>query len=167
MTTLELLRHQLETSRDWFLPGARDMADAAMTFPTPQGGNHPTWLIGHLTLAEDQMRAMVTGEPVEAEAYKATMDMGSEPSADASKYPPYDEMLAAWEASRAKTLSLLDTLNEADLDQPPKNVPAEAASMSIFKNVATVLNLIVQHQLGHVGQLSDARRAAGRKPLVA
>ena len=51
MNTKALLRHQLETNRDWYLGGAKDMADAAMTFPTPNGGNHPTWLVGHLTLA--------------------------------------------------------------------------------------------------------------------
>jgi hypothetical protein len=36
-----------------------EMSDAATTFPTPNGGCHPLWVLGHLTLVEGMIPAAI------------------------------------------------------------------------------------------------------------
>ena len=53
MNLATFLRESFAFSRDMTVKLAEDMRDAPRTFPTPKGGNHPQWVMGHLTLAED------------------------------------------------------------------------------------------------------------------
>ena len=106
---------------------------------------------------------MVTGEPNANEDLKDLFGQGTEPSKDGAGYPAYDDLLERYKASRAQTLKLLATLSDDDLDQKPKACPPEM--LEWFPTVADALMLVGLHQEFHMGQLADARRAAGRKPL--
>ena len=73
-------------------------------------------------------------------------------------------MLRVYRDGRARTLKLLDRIGEAGLDRKPDNVPP--VFEDAMKTVGNSLLLITLHQMVHYGQIADARRVAGRKPLM-
>jgi uncharacterized damage-inducible protein DinB len=166
MTKIDMIRFALSLSGDWTSMAANDLADAPMTFPTPAGGNHPTWVVGHLAIAEAGLLSMITGCESPLKAWEPLFSAGTTPSADGSKYPPYHELLAAYQQARAQTLAHLDKLTDADLDRRPPAVPAELAENDMFSSVGRVLMFTAAHQMSHFGQLTDSRRALGRAPLM-
>ncbi len=88
--------------------------------------------------------------------------MGSKPSTDAAAYPPFAEVLGEFEKVRARTLSLLDSYTDADLDKPSK-APDDCKEM--FGTVGQCLACLYVHEGFHAGQVADARRAAGKTPV--
>lgn len=166
MRSSEMIEYALTLSRDWTSMVATDLADAAMTSPTPAGGNHPTWVIGHCAFSERELLSMITGEPNPLKSWEAVFSAGTTPSADTSKYPKYAEIVAAFDAARAKTIEHLSGLNETDLDRMPAAIHPELAEMPMFSSVGRMLMFIVVHQMAHFGQLTDARRALGRPALM-
>lgn len=165
MQTSDMIRFALSLSRDWAAQQVTDLADAPMTSPTPAGGNHPTWVVGHMALSEAGLLAMITGEPNPLEHWQPLFSGGTTPSRDASAYPAYSEVRAAYEQARARTLAYLDALTDADLTRGPRAVPAELAQDPSFASVGRLLLFIAVHQMAHFGQLADARHALGRAPL--
>jgi uncharacterized damage-inducible protein DinB len=89
---------------------------------------------------------------------------GTVPKADAAAYPPFDEVLRTYRELRARNLKLLDQVGEAGLDRAPKHVPP--GFEGVMQTFGQTLLLITLHNMVHYGQIADARRVAGRKPLV-
>jgi hypothetical protein len=135
-----------------------EMSGAATTFPTPQGGCHPLWVLGHLTIVEGMVPAALFGEPNAAEDWAPYFGEKSEPVADAAAYPPFAEVRARYVQMRERNLRLLEALSESDLDKPtvapPKGREQEFAT---FGRSFLVLAL---HQMLHRSHVTDARRAA-------
>lgn len=133
--------------------------------PTAKGGNHPLWVIGHLTVSEASITSgMIKGEEPKLPAGWGTLfGMGSQPVSDASRYPTKAELLEVLETVRAQTLDLLARLDDTDLDKPSATSPNRELFGTIGRCLATLLN----HQTFHVGQIADTRRALGRKPALA
>ena len=48
MQSIELIRDNLTRSRDHVLARIEDMRDYCVVFPTPRGGCHTLWVLGHL-----------------------------------------------------------------------------------------------------------------------
>ena len=48
----DAIKFALSISNGVVLSAIDEMSDAATTFPTPNGGCHPLWVLGHLTLVE-------------------------------------------------------------------------------------------------------------------
>jgi len=163
MKAVEAIRRAL-LFNEMGMSAFEDMKDAPLTFPTPKGGNHPLWTICHLAYSDDGFHSMITGEPSELDSWEAFVGPGTEPRSDASVYPPYGEALSKYRAQRAKIMALLDTLDDAALDQPPKHIPEGAEEWC--GTIGRALLTLAQHHAFHCGQLADARRAAGRKPLM-
>lgn len=166
MNTIETIRIALQTSYDWNRMLAEDMRDAAMTFPTPRGGNHPTWIVGHAAHASAGLLSMITGEPNPLAHFDATLGGNSQPTANADDYPPYDEALSMWEREHRRRLEALDTFDPSRLDEAPAAVPESLRSFPDFQSIGRVFLLIALHEMSHRGQLADARRAAGRPVLA-
>ena len=164
MNAIDFVRLSLESSRGWAMGLITDMKDSPMTQPTPNGGNHPLWVLGHVVRAEsDLLDGFILGQPnrfPELECFS----MGQTPSTNADDYPSMDELLAKSEEIRAATLAHLDTLTEADLDQK-SHAPEEFGAF--FGTVGACLVAMTTHISFHAGQVADARRAAGRDPLMA
>ncbi|MGF1635407.1 MAG: DinB family protein [Phycisphaerae bacterium] len=163
MKATEVIRLALQTSLDWARGAASSMAETPLVHPTPRGGNHPMWVVGHSAYAEDGLLAKITGEPPRLDHWKPLFGAGTEPTAIADDYPPFEEVLAAFVEVRGRTLRLLEEIGDAGLDRPPARVPQALRDLPPFKSVGTMLTFIALHQMNHVGQLCDARRAAGRK----
>lgn len=164
MNLATFLTQSFQFSRDTFVKLAEDMRDAPRTFPTPRGGNHPQWLVGHVTLAESKLiQEFALGEDCPYSEWLATMGPGTEPVADAKAYPAYDTLLASFKTMRERTLRALSTMKDADFDRPSH---APEQFKEIFPTVGPCFLHALLHCNIHTGQLADARRAAGRKPML-
>ena len=93
------------------------MKDAPLTQPTPNGGNHPLWGLGHIVRAEsDLLDGFILGKPNRFPELECCT-MGSTPSTNAADYPSMDELMGKFEEIRSATLAQLDSLDEAALDK--------------------------------------------------
>lgn len=165
MNAIDFIHMSLQQGRGWTVGLVSDMKDAPLTFPTPKGGNHPLWVMGHLTYSESHLlHDYILGTPNPIADWKELFGSGSEPVADPSQYPSLDEILIRFEEIRASTLAALDELSPADLDQPSK---APAEMKPFFGTIGQCMAVICMHFVFHGGQVADARRVLGRDFLVA
>jgi hypothetical protein len=164
MKAVEFIRTALEMSATATLALIDDMRDALLTFPTPNGGNHPLWVLGHLAWSEgDIVQQAMLGRPSPVAHWKGLFGIGSEPAAEAARYPTLEELRRTFQDLRAETLRVLATLTDVDLDAPSKGCPPEF--QRFLGTYAQCLLVTVFNTLNHRGQVADARRALGRKPL--
>lgn len=164
MKTTDFIRLSLENSKGWIYGLLDDMKDAPLTHPTSAGGNHPLWIIGHLARSEsDLLDRFILGKPnrfPELENCAA----GSTPTSNAADYLSMDELMGKMEEIRSATLAHLQTLSDDDLDQK-SHAPEEFGQF--FGTVGACFAAMSGHVSFHCGQVADARRAAGRKPMMA
>jgi hypothetical protein len=145
---------------DRIVLGAIDkMSEHPTAFPTPNGGCHPLWVVGHLALIESVMPAILFGERPGLEGWMGMFGEQSEAVSDASAYPPFAEVKAKYYELRERNLKLLDSLSEEDLDRPTKN-PPKGREREFATFGRSFLTLAI-HQLAHRGQVTDAARAVG------
>ena len=164
MKAMDLIHGALTLSDGGLNALVADMRDAALTQPTEQGGNHPLWCLGHMAFVEGAVTQIITGEPNPVAQWAPIFGTGTTPKPNADLYPPFDEVLRVYREGRASTLKLLDRLGEAGLDRKPDNVPP--VFEEAMKTVGSSFMVIALHQMVHYGQIADARRVAGRKPLI-
>jgi hypothetical protein len=163
MKTVEFIRICLEGSARAILQLIEDMREQALTFPTPKGGNHPLWVLGHLAWSEGFLQQVLLGKPNPVAHWQSLFGIGSEAAADAARYPSFDELQKTFLDLRAETLKVLSSLTDNDLDQPSKGCPPEFKQA--LGTYADCFRGLIFNTLHHRGQVADARRAAGRKPL--
>ena len=162
MTAIETIRWVLRQTNEWVSGAAEDLRDVPLVQPTPRGGNHPLWVMGHLAVVEGTVRQILFGEPNPLEHWKPLFWQGTTPTTDAGAYPPYDEVLATYRDLQVRNLARLDAIREGDLDRTPAAAPP-GLEEEMDTMGHTLLGLAL-HQMSHVGQLADARRAAGKAP---
>lgn len=158
MQSIDLIRDNLKNSRDHVLERIEDMREHCVVFPTPNGGSHTLWVLGHLAFVEGlAIRKFMLGEENPVAEWADVFD-GASTSADINQYPPFDEVLAKCREMREATLTLLDTLSEDDLDNVSAIVPK--GFESTFGTYRRCLQYMADHWYMHRGNLADARRAA-------
>lgn len=159
MQSIDLIRENLRRSEEIVLAGIQDMRDHCMVFPTPRGGCHTLWILGHLAYIETLVvRDFMLGDQNPLAHWEDLFD-GAEVSGDADRFPPFDEVLLECREVRASTASLLHSLTEDDLDQVSAHVPE--GMEQLFGTYRRCLQYAADHWFMHRGQLADARRAAG------
>jgi DinB superfamily len=164
MKAIDLIRWALQLTDESTARLVSDMRDEALTQPTSRGGNHPLWVLGHLAVIEGMIPHTVFGEPNPVQHWWPLFGTGSQPTTDASAYPSFDEVLKTYRDLRAKNLARLEEIGEAGLEQAPKVIPPGFEEQ--MKTIGRTLHLIALHQMFHLGQVADARRAAGKEPFV-
>ncbi|MCA9277956.1 MAG: DinB family protein [Phycisphaeraceae bacterium] len=165
MNAVDILKNNTAMCRKFAVDLITDMKDSAMTQPTKNGGNHPLWVLGHLAYSEGSMiQGMMLGKDNPLADWKDLFEGGSEPTTDASKYPSFDEIMKKSDEVHALTMQYLEGITEADLEKPSAACPDEYKEW--FGTVGKCLNINALHPFMHYGQVADARRAAGRKPLM-
>lgn len=164
MKAIDVIRWALHATDEGTTELVKDMRDAPLTPPTSRGGNHPLWILGHLAVIEGGIPQILFGEKNPVEHWKPLFGIGSEPKTDASLYPSFDEVLRTYRGLRANTLKLLEQVGEAGLDRVPKAVPPSFED--VMRTFGQTLLLITLHNMVHYGQITDARRVAGLKPLL-
>ena len=159
MQSIDLIRVNLRNSRDRVLARVEDMRDHCVVYPTPRGGSHTLWVLGHLAYIEALViRGFMLAEPNPLAEWVALFD-GEEVTGDESQYPTFDEVLARCREMRESTLAVLDTLSESDLDRTSNNSPD--GYEETFGTFRCCLQFVADHWYMHRGHLADARRAAG------
>jgi hypothetical protein len=166
MKATELLRDQMELSKSMTASLLADMQDAPLTAPTSQGGNHPLWIAGHLVYSEARLtNELLFDKPGPLLEWSDMFSRGTQPSYEAGAYSvSIPEILAKWDEVRANTLSILAGLNEEDLDKPTAKCPP--GREAVFGTYGKAMAMVAMHPLHHRGQVADARRSLGRKPLM-
>lgn len=160
MSNKELIKLALTVSNGAVLGVIDKIRDAATTFPTPSGGCHPLWVLGHLTLIEGTIPEILYGEKNAVVQWQPLFGESSEALADPRAYPQFDEVRARYQQLRERNLQILESLSEEDLDKPVKTPPkGREREFAKFGSSFLVLAL---HQCMHRGHVTDALRAAGR-----
>lgn len=160
MESIDLIRNNLRKSRDIVLAKIEDMANDSLVFPTPNGGGHTIWVLGHLAYIEGLVvRHFMMGEPNPLADWGSVFD-GADTSADPDVYPAFEVVLANCRRMREETLGIVDRLAETDLDHESAAAPDGTTDM--FGTWRDCLQFVSDHWYMHRGQLADARRAARR-----
>ncbi len=163
MNGTAVLKAQLDMSRQWLMALLADVEGAEVTAPTPNGGNHPLWALGHIIHSEAGiLNGFVLGRPSPLARWDRLFGKGSRPVNDISVYPSLTELLAEFDRVRGETLNVLSEMSESDLDRPSK---APTHLSSLFGTIGQCFAIIGLHACFHAGQIADARRAAGKKPV--
>ena len=166
LCTKSVIEESLTTSYEWIMELAHDLADAPMTSPTPNQGNHPVWIMGHLANSTWGLVSMITGETNPCEHWDKLFQGGTNPSNDPSIYPSYSNILDEFSKAHRHMLDVLNGLSDDDLNSPVPNVSDEFKEFPNFRCNGSLLLFIGMHNMSHRGQLADARRALGRKPFA-
>ena len=156
------IKWQLETIRQFdeqFLSALKTPADwTHQLFP---GANHPLWILGHLSLVDNNVIAKFFPKKyIDKPGWAERFGRESKPSPNAADYPPPEEVAAFFLERRATLIQCVDTMNEADFEQPvPEPKPP-------FIQIAWQMFLFMTaHEALHMGQLSLVRRALGNAPI--
>ncbi|MBC8366189.1 DinB family protein [bacterium] len=159
MQSINLIRDNLKKSRDLVLLNIDGMKEHAFVFPTPRGGAHTLWVLGHLAYIEGLViRQLMLGERNPLADWEASFD-GTDVASEAQAFPPFDEVIAKCREMRQGTIALIDSMSEEDLDKPSSEVPK--GWDKTFGTYRHCLQYLADHWYMHRGQLADARRAAG------
>ncbi|MCX8052144.1 MAG: DinB family protein [Chlorobi bacterium] len=159
MLSIELIRDNLIKSEKRVLARIEEMREHCFVFPTPNGGCHTLWVLGHLAYIEGLViHTFMLGEVNPLAEWEELFD-GADVSGETSRYPPFDQVLAKCREMRALTLALLDSLSEQDLDRVSAKPPNGFDAM--FGTYRLCLQYVSDHWYMHRGHLADARRAAG------
>lgn len=161
MYTKDAIRFTLKLADEAMLQSLPAIADAPLTFPTPNGGCHPMWVLGHITFIEALTHEMLGGEANPIATWGAMFGPNTKPSAEAIDYPPFEEVRARYVQLRKRTNQLLDSFSEADLDKKVANPPPGLEEH--FATFGTSLLTVAMHQTMHRSHITDAVRAAGRE----
>jgi DinB superfamily len=168
MQAIELIRWAMQLTDAGTANLVADLREHPLTCSTPGGkageGNHAIWLLGHLAFIEGQIPRSLFGEPNPVEHWASLFAPGTQPQADAKVYPSFDEVLNTYRDLRKRNLKLLDEIGEGGLDRVPKSPPP--GFEELMKTFGHTFLLITLHNMVHYGEIADARRVAGYKPLM-
>jgi uncharacterized damage-inducible protein DinB len=163
MKAIDVIRTAMAVSDRATIALIEDMRDACMTCPTPRGGNHPLWTLGHITWVEGNLPHVLFGEPNPVAKWTHLFAPGTEPKSNPSDYPPFDEILRTYRDLRARNLEILEQIGDAGLDRP--TVAPPRGLEQVLRTAGETFLVMAIHHMNHRGQVADARRAAGRKPV--
>ena len=159
MQSIDLIRDNLKKSTTRVLARVEEMREHCMVFPTPRGGGHTLWVLGHLAYIEALViRGFMFAEPNPLAEWQELFD-GPDTTGDVGQYPPFDQVLARCREMRESTVALIDSLSEDDLDRASANAPK--GFEDTFGTYRLCLQYAADHWYMHRGHLADARRAAG------
>lgn len=159
MDSIQLIRENLSRSEDIVLSRIEEMDEHCTVAPTPRGGCHVLWVLGHLAFIERLViQEFMLGERNPLDHWASLFD-GADVDEDPASYPTFHEVLAECRASRAATIRILDRLSEPDLDRVSAAAPDGVDHL--FGTYRRCLQYASDHWFMHRGQIADARRAAG------
>jgi len=164
MHTKEAIKFALTVSNGAVLSVIDKMGDAATTFPTPNGGCHPLWVLGHLTMVEGMIPAVLYGDKNPVAEWQKYFGENSEPVDNPGAYPPFAVVREKYLELRERNLELLESLSEEDLDKPTLAPPRGRERG--FATFGSSFLVVALHQAMHRSHVTDALRAAGRTALA-
>ncbi len=165
MKSIDLLKYSIEFSTNRLFKLLEDMKDHPLTFPTPHGGNHPLWVVGHLAYVEALLvQKYMLGEKNPLSHWAEMFGVGTEPVNNPDKYPSFEEVINTFKEINKKTMAVIDSLSDEDVEQTCKNCPQ--GYEDFIGTYWKILLTVGMHTSFHKGQVADARRALGKKPAI-
>ena len=93
MLSIDLISENLKRSENIVLSRIEDMREHCVVFPTPRGGGHTLWVLGHLAYIEALVvRQFMLAEDNPLMEWEDLFD-GNEVSDDSSRYPSFEQVL--------------------------------------------------------------------------
>ena len=161
MYTKDAILFSLNLAEGAMLQSLLAIEDAPLTFPTSNGGCHPMWVLGHLAFVEAMTHEFLTGEANPIASWGSMFGPSTRASSDAGQYPAFQEVRSRYAQLRTRTVQLLDSFSEADLDKRVANPPEGLEEH--FATYGKALLTLALHQTMHRSHITDAVRAAGRQ----
>ena len=145
---------------NWYLS---DLSDADLLVRPCPNANHIAWQLGHLIVAEGdllgkQLPGVSFPEPPAGfrEMHAKDKAAGDAPAGFLKKA----EYLSLFNTLREITVTAVDRISDADLDRPNTGNMAKFAP-----TLGSLLLLVSNHTMMHVGQFTAVRRKLG-KPVL-
>jgi hypothetical protein len=159
MNTRQAIKLAIDSGDMVSMSYLNDLSDQELFHRPAKGCNHINWQVGHLIASENWLVNQIkpgTMPPLPAGfSEKYTNDTAT--SDDPTKFCSKAELLAAYKEQRAAALAVLETISDAQFDQP--------SGVDYAPTWGAVMNLLGGHWLMHAGQWAVVRRQLGRKPL--
>jgi hypothetical protein len=148
------------TQRGYVQRLTADLSDADMVSQPVPGitMNHPAWVLSHCGIYPPVIAAILEGRSFE-DPIKHKFGRESRPSTNPADYPKKEALLAEFFAGQDK---LAEVLARTDLDVFTRPIPLERWKARFPVIADVVFYLMLDHQAGHLGQISAWRRAGGR-----
>lgn len=162
MTISEAAAASLQQSLGMVNMTLADFSDADLLVRPCPGANHTAWQLGHLTVSEVHLGAMMKPDAVAKlpDSWEKIFSKETSSKDDAAFFPKKAELLAELAKVRAATVALVKSLTPAELEM------ATGERMRDFAPTWTALSMMLtQHTMMHVGQFQVIRRKLG-KPIL-
>ena len=163
--SLQLALQQIEFARGYMLATLEGVEEADW-FAMPAGSpTHLAWQLGHLAMAEYGLCLFrVRGRQeidlqLMTSSFRKLFSRGSEPQADAAKYPPVAEIRATLDRIHAQVRLEAPDFTPEQLAEPsemPYAVEATKLGGLLFCS---------HHEMLHAGQIGLIRRLLGKQPI--
>ncbi len=164
-TYLDVAVANLQFARQYTCGLLEDVRDADwFQMPSP-ATTHLAWQMGHLAMAEYALTMVrLRGkEPEDAQLldkrFFRAFQKGTVPSANASDYPPIEQIRQTFDQVHQRAISELAAYQDSDLQD---SLPAPYA---LFPNKLGSVFFCGDHEMLHAGQIGLLRRLLGKPPI--
>ncbi len=155
-TALDSTKHLLQ----WYVA---DLSDADLLVRPAPGANHIAWQLGHLISAEGHLaNGQLPGAsyPELPAGFSDTYGSSGATKDGPDGFLTKAEYLTLFDKVRSVTAAEVAKLSDADLDRPTTGPMAKFAP-----TLGSLLLLVANHTMMHVGQFTCVRRKLG-KPVL-
>jgi hypothetical protein len=149
--------------RDYAVKLVADLSAADMVSQPVPGivMNHPAWVYGHCGIYPPVLAAMLEGKSFE-DPIKHKYGRDSRPTANRDDYPSKADIVGSFLAGHDHLATVLERVDPGVLARP---IPLERWKQRFPTIADAIAHLMLEHEAGHLGQVSAWRRA-GRRPPV-
>jgi hypothetical protein len=164
-TENRIVQHHIQSltfAKEMMFPTAfngLELAPEQTVYQPGQATSHILWNAGHLVWAMDhELIPSLGGQSILPESYHELFRIGSKPSADASRYPGIEEIIANFKKVSNNAILLLNSMTDEELSKP---VWEGALIKEVFPTLGALLDAQGFHTGYHIGQISLLRRIQG------
>jgi hypothetical protein len=149
-------------AHDFVMRACQGFPDDKLCHQNSPADNHPVWTLGHLATGYDWLAGLLDGKPSQlSEDTQKLFGSASKPQADASIYPPLEQIRATCDSAWKRLLRAAQNSSDTDLASAPVSPTGGFA-----KTRLDVIHRVAWHDGWHAGQVSTLRRALGLPGLM-
>ncbi|MBX3357362.1 MAG: DinB family protein [Phycisphaeraceae bacterium] len=152
-----------DRQRDYAARLVADLSNADMVSQPVPGVtmNHPAWVFSHISVYPPVLAAILQGQSFE-DPIKHRYGRDSRPLNDIAEYPRKAALMDTYLRLHDELARVLEQAESAVLAAP---IPLERWKQRFPYVGDAIVHLMIDHESGHLGQVSAWRRA-GRRPSV-
>ena len=122
MLLKDAVQFAMQASNGAVIPLIDDMSDAPFAQPTQNGGNHPLWIVGHLTWVEGQVPRFCLERRAKSKSGRRLFGIGTAVVTDARSIRRSPRSGRNTKRCGRPTCELFESFTEADSRQKPTKV---------------------------------------------